>query len=130
MDTTDLPHHYEITFAAITSTVLSLILPFWITKLIVSGLTDLLFESEQATFIQDKYLPELGNALTKVSVSFLDRLDILRKFTGMLMKIVYAFVWQEYFIPLTFIYNSWGLYIGAGFTPTWNKIASFVSGFP
>jgi len=51
LDQTDMPHHYEITFAALVSTILSLVLPFWIVTLIVSGLTDLLFESPQAKFI-------------------------------------------------------------------------------
>lgn len=49
---------------------------------------------------------------------------------GMLMKIGYAFLWQEYFIPLKFLYGDEILSLGADFMVTWNKWAVDVSEFP
>ena len=48
----------------------------------------------------------------------------------MLMKIIYAFLWQEYFIPLKFLYGDEILSLGAEFSVTWNAWASKVSGIP
>lgn len=48
----------------------------------------------------------------------------------MLMKIVYAFLWQEYFIPLKFLYGDTVLGYASTFMVTWNSWAVKLSGFP
>lgn len=45
------------------------------------------------------------------------------------MKILYAFIWQEFFIKATFLYNPVGLRLGAGFLPLWNEVADRIGGF-
>jgi len=89
-----------------------------------------LIPKESAKFIKEKYLPELEKSVSEVSVTFLDQIDLIRKFIGMIMKILYAFMWQEFFIPLTFLYGDFGLFLGAKATPFFNKISSFISDFP
>lgn len=93
LDTADLPHVYFVTFAALISTTFSLIMPFWLCKIIITMLSSAIIPKEDAKFIQEHYLPELGKALLDVSVGFFDKIDIARKFTGMIMKILYAFMW-------------------------------------
>ena len=130
LDTVDLPHVYFITFAALISTVFSLTMPFWIASWLITLLSDAIIPKEAAQFIQGHYLPELGEAVKDISLSFSGRLDLLRKFSGMLLKILYAFMWQEFFVPLGFLYNPVGLWFGATLMPAWNWFASGVSGFP
>ena len=48
----------------------------------------------------------------------------------MLIKILWAFVWQEFFIPLPFLYTTIPLGIGAYCTEAINAFASNLSGFP
>jgi hypothetical protein len=44
------------------------------------------------------------------------------------MKMGYAFLWQEFFIPITFAYGWTGLTISSYETPLFNKIVNLVSG--
>jgi hypothetical protein len=48
----------------------------------------------------------------------------------MLMKIGYAFLWQEFFIPLPEIYGPIPNQLGASFMPYWNGASAKISGFP
>jgi len=48
----------------------------------------------------------------------------------MIMKIFYAFLWQEFFVPLTWFYNFVGVSIGAKIMPEWNDLANSISGTP
>jgi len=51
------------------------------------------------------------------------------KFFGMIIKILYAFLWQEFFIPLTFLYNPTFNYLGAVAMPYVNKYSTSLSHF-
>lgn len=44
------------------------------------------------------------------------------------MKILYAFLWQEFFIPIPILYSPIPLHIGANFMPIWNEIADRIIG--
>lgn len=59
-----------------------------------------------------------------------DSKSVAYKFIGMIMKIIYAFLWQEFFIPLTWLYNDVGVGLGAKFMPDWNDLANRISGTP
>ena len=60
------------------------------------------------SFIVNEYLPELQIAIKSINVSFYDKKTLLVRFAATLMKILFAFMWQEFFIPLPFLYNSVG----------------------
>ena len=51
-------------------------------------------------------------------------------FAGMLMKIVYAFAFQEEMPPIPFLWKRIPNEMGAMFLPSWNKLASHIGGFP
>ena len=76
LDESDIPHKFEITFAAFLATTFSIIYPFWYASLIITVLSDLILESEAATFIQDKYLPELEKAIDHVEIDFSDSVNL------------------------------------------------------
>ena len=88
-------------------------------------------KKETAEFFVLDFLPELKAATSSIVLSFSAKKDIASKFTGMLMKIMYAFVWQEHMIPLPNLYkHSLSLKLGAWFLPHWNSLSSKLSGFP
>ena len=131
LDTAEVPHDYYLTFAAIFATTLSLILPFKMTDYIVDFLASRFIPDHSYIFISQKYLPTLGQAVASVNLSLADKLDVARKFTGMLIKMLYAFVWQEHVMPqFSFLYNSVGLHLGAALMLPLNDFASKLSGFP
>ena len=45
------------------------------------------------------------------------------------MKIGYAFLWQEFFIPLPELYKTIPNEIGAALMPHWNAYSTQISGF-
>lgn len=47
----------------------------------------------------------------------------------MIMKILYAFTWQEFFIPLPFLYHDLPTHFGAKLMPTFNRISTKISDF-
>merc|ERR1712216_320377 len=117
LDKADLPHDYFVTFAALTATVFSLIMKYEYCVASISFLSKLIIPKEDADFIIFHYLPHLGLATKDINLTSEEKTDLIKKGGGMLIKILYAFVWQEYFIPLDFLYTSIPLHIGAFATP-------------
>lgn len=130
LDTCDIPHEYYITFAAIFSTVSSVMFPWLVVEHLINGLCGFLIPPADAAFIKNEYLPALKPAVANIKVSSSDVMDLAKKVAGVLIKIAYAFVWQEFFVPLPFLYNSLGLHIGAWLSVPINHFASELSGYP
>jgi hypothetical protein len=130
LDTADLPHVYFITFAAIVGNALSLIFPWTLAYFLVKILAELLIPKEDAAFIVDHYLPELKDAISGINVSHADRKSLAFRGIGTLIKIGYAFMWQEFFIPLNLLYNEITLPIAAKLLPDVNDLANKISGVP
>jgi len=59
------------------------------------------------------YIPEFQRSIkgAKFDPVLVDELKAV--FLGALLKVGYAFLWQEFFIPITFMYNEFGMTIGA-----------------
>ena len=77
-----------------------------------------------------KYLPELKDQVSDIHVPAHEGASILRKFVAMLMKLGWAFIWQEKFITIfTPLYSQTPLRIGAILTPFWNHLSDTLSGF-
>lgn len=60
------------------------------------------------------YLPALETSLEDVRISFANIKDIFNRTSGFLLKMFYAFLFQEYFVYIPSIYDNFGLSIGAG----------------
>lgn len=104
MEDADLPSNYYITFAAILSTVFSLVLPWFLTQWSITKLAHLIIPAE-ADFLITNYLPELRDAVSSVHTTLEEKKNIAGMFFGMIIKILYAFLWQEHFIPITNVYK-------------------------
>jgi len=68
-------------------------MPFTYCSLIISGLVKILIPKEDADFIIYKYLPRLGLSIRGITLTAEEKSDLIHKFGGMLIKILYAFVW-------------------------------------
>lgn len=93
LDTADLPHVYFITFAALVSTCFSLLMPWFLVQWIINELAYAIIPKENADFIVNDYLPELKKSVGHVSLSMDEKKSLFSKFFGMIMKILYAFLW-------------------------------------
>lgn len=135
LDDADLPHVYYITFSGIFTLFFSLVFPWTITyylsKFLVSHIIPKADGGEEAiAFVIDHFLPELKVAVQDVEVSHANKKSLIFKVIGCLMKIGYAFMWQEFFIPLKFLYNPIMLPLGAKLLPDINELSARISGFP
>lgn len=63
-----------------------------------------MLEPADAEFVVNIYLPEMNKAIENIEVSFQMQKELGLRFTGMIMKIFYAFLWQEFFFPLPSMY--------------------------
>jgi len=63
LDKADMPHDYFVTFATLLSTGTSLIMPFFMCRLLITTLANQLIPPADAAFIENTYLPELEKAV-------------------------------------------------------------------
>ena len=103
IDTAEYPHEYMMTFAAMVALILTLCLPWPVVTVLINKLAYALIPASDADFIVDQYLPELHDATKSVSLSFKTKRALFSKFVGMLMKIIWAFLWQEKFVNIPFL---------------------------
>jgi len=129
IDTAEYPHEYMMTFAAMISLVFTLCFPWPVTTFLINKLAYALIPSADADFIVDSYLPELRAATKSISLPSKTKRTLFAKFTGMLMKIIWAFLWQEKFVNIPILYGRFTLGIGAALTPHWNGLSTWLSGF-
>jgi hypothetical protein len=93
LDEADLPHVYFITFAALLSSIFSVVLPWFVTQFVITKLAYLIIPTEDADFIVKQYLPELKVAVKDIKLTRAEADTVVEKFVGMIMKIIYAFLW-------------------------------------
>ena len=90
----DMPTDYMMSFCALVSIIGSLVLPWYFVDTFF-GLAGpiVITNKENSDFFVNKFLPELGYSSSKITLSAEDTKSIEHKFEGMLIKIVYAFLW-------------------------------------
>lgn len=125
----DFPHHYEIVFAGIVAVSVGLILPWSLAENILSVLGKLCIPADQYDFFKNQYLPELKTKVTKVQFPLMTSISVIRKFGGTLMKIIFAFLYQEKYMHLPGFNTPEGIKIGASIMPQLNGLADGLSGF-
>lgn len=85
-------------------------------------------------FLMTEYMPELLKVVATKSylpLPLLTSLGLLRKLIGVLIKLIWAFIWQEEFVVVPFLTShAITKKIGAAITPVVNGIASFIDGIP
>lgn len=85
-------------------------------------------------FLYNEYMPEFKGLVQDKRINWWSAIDVMFRFTGVLTKIMWAFIWQEEtFImpedPDNWIYHD-GQAFMASLTPHINWVASWFSGFP
>jgi len=82
-------------------------------------------DEESRTFIFDHYLPKLDAQISHIQLSVLEKAELTENTIGSIIKLLYAFFWQESIIDLGDLNtspetNAWG----AAYTPTFNMFAN------
>ena len=90
---------YLVTFTGIVSFYLSIVSPT-LANTLVPILVDLFgLPDELRTFIEESHLPEVRAVLEPIDIPVSDRLRIFKKSLTPIIKLVYAFIWQEQAFP-------------------------------
>ena len=77
-----------------------------------------------------EYLPELHKQTKHLTISDHEKETIFEKFVGCLMKLLFAFLYQEHSVPVPELWGPMGLRLAAYIMPYFNKIADDISKFP
>lgn len=126
----DIPQYY-LTFSAIFGNLFSLAFEPSTVKIIVKELASLFnLPDDDLAFMMDHYLPAVFNVTAKIQLSKLQKAQLLSKLAGTVIKIGYAFAWQEWVFAWKWLLNPDVNILGADLLPTVNKIADFLTGFP
>ena len=132
LDKSDYPHDYKSTFGFIVVNIMNLCLPEFMTKPIMTWLADLILGQKGADFLINKYLPILFDATKDVQIPILDRIDLISKGIGVIIKVVYGFLYQEQFLPKwinsffdSSLLNTWG----GNHISDMNSLADWFTGF-
>merc|ERR1712033_105321 len=87
--------------------------------------------NETRAFIFDVYLPEIRAGTADVSLGFLEHAQFQLNTVGTLVKLIYAFLWQEYALTDADIFLDPEVnQLGYTFMVSVNKFADFLTDFP
>lgn len=130
LETSDFPHDYELTFAALIATVVAMIFPWSMAEAFMTKLVDLAMkDKESRDFIINKYLPELHDGIKYLDVSLTNKYLIFKKFTGVLVKIMYAFAFQEHYLHIPGFKTETMIKWGGKHVHVINSLADSLTGF-
>jgi len=121
---------YFFTFGAIIVSALTLIAPDAINdKLIPPLMSAFNLSPEVQTFLLDTYVPTIRGAMAGVKLTLAEKVSLVPKFLGTVLKLLYAFMWQEQTFVYKAIYDpTWNLF-GALLIPTLNSLSNRLTGF-
>lgn len=125
----DLPR-YEVTFSAIITTLVTLLLPTSIGEPLIRTLIGIFGISELGPFILDSYLPKIRRAFSRTRIPFLTKMQLLKNTLSTVFKLVYAFLFQEQTIDIDLVTSPLGNQIGSFLQPKSNTVASIPSSLP
>lgn len=76
------------------------------------------------------YLPEIHIAFEHIKVPAEETLSLLRKFIGVILKIIYAFLWQEERIPAPILKEKYVVEFAGFLMPHLNGLLDWITGYP
>merc|ERR1711971_415681 len=128
LDTPD----YMSTFAGIVSTLLTLQLPPEEVDNVIDILADAFSLPEDIKlFLEEHYLPEIRLATQDVHVGILEKAQLELDFLATLIKLIYAFLWQEYALTSADIFLDPEVNVlGANAMSSVNALANYLNSFP
>jgi hypothetical protein len=129
LNESDFPHNYEITFAGIVVVTITLLFPFPIAKYFCNYLTKAILQDDDRDFIMNKYLPELKPKVENINLPLEIWINIVKMFTGTIIKIVYAFLYQEKYLKVPGFDSKIMIELGGAGISLMNGFADSLTGF-
>jgi len=128
LDTPD----YMVTFSGIICTLLTLQLSDEQVDAVVPTLMDAFnLPDDIRSFMFDQYLPEIRLATADINLGLLEKGQFQLNTVGTLVKLIYAFLWQEYALTDADIFLDPEVnQLGYTFMVSVNKFADFLTDFP
>jgi len=97
---------------------------------LVEFLGSLILTPSQVEFLTESYLPEFRRVVTsQVAIGGQDRADLCNKFIGTVIKMMYAFYWQEQIVDRDHLDDTEAIQRGAEMQPVVNALANEITGF-
>lgn len=129
LDALDRPQYF-FTFGAIIVNALTLVAPDVINDQLIPLLISLFGLSDDVKdFLINQFVPTVRGAMKDVKLSLAEKAQMLPKFAGTVLKLLWAFTWQEGVFPYKQVYNpTWNLF-GAVLIPAVNSLANRMTGF-
>jgi len=128
MTQSDYPNNYRATFGAIVITMIGLGFPAFVANPLNKFLVNtLLGDDADSEFLLNYYLPELNTVV--VGASGVHVVDVLTRGVGVIIKLLYAFSFQEKVIPWEFFKKPFVIKLGGHNIKNVNEIADALTGF-
>ena len=124
------PWEYYYTFAALVVTIFYATLPEKVATTLINGAMNATLPPEVRTFFIDHFNPEIIPLVSKLPIGILDSVDILTRMGGMLVKILWAFLWQEQFLTPKVFLKPISRHIGASLSPWVMGVGSAIDRIP
>lgn len=128
MDLGDYPHEYEKAFSAVACDLSSLVFPSFITTPIITLFATIVVPLHK-DWLLEEYLPVIVEATKKNKIPMNKRLGLMVKFWGVMIKILYAFLYQEEFLPVPGFRSHPFIWVGGNLIPYVYMIADSLTGF-
>lgn len=93
-------------------------------------IADKVLSDSSKDFYVNKFLPELEEGVKNVKVPILDKFKLLQRAIGLVIKLIYAFLYQEQYIPIKFFLTPAAIEWGGHHVKTMNDIADSLTEFP
>jgi len=125
----DRPQYY-FTFGAIIINALTLLAPPAVNDVLIPPLMSAFGLSDEVQkFLLNTFIPTIRDATADINLSLKQRGELVSKFAGTLVKLLYAFMWQEQVVKYNAIYDpTWNLF-GALLMPALNALSNSLTGF-
>lgn len=107
-----------------------MLLPSWLGPWVLTTIAGWILPDRDADFPVNHYLPALAKAAEGISISFSDKIVMVRRFLGMIIKILYAFFYQEQFLTPDFLTQPFWISLGGHSIWLVNMIADTISDLP
>lgn len=125
----DIIADYYAVFGAIVTSMLNLIFPEEIADPLVKLIATIVAGKDEAKFLTQKYAPTFRNATKDVKLSVVTKASLALRGAGTVMKLVYAFLWQEKMIPWFGLHDAGINRLGGQALPFINKLANMLTGY-
>jgi hypothetical protein len=125
----DFPKNEMLPIGALIANVVSLCMPEWLAYPYYALVVYFIPDQDISDFLYNDYLPAAYESTNNVDIPFWDRVDLLRKFLGVLMKFAMAMPFQEQFFRPWLFDTDLVIGLGGLAIPFENLLIEFLTGY-